>query len=247
MTRGAPKPQRSSLPSPNSSSHLPSASPPQPSSPIDLVALPRCSFDELRARWRQCGGRGEPPAQKCLLLREIAWRAQSPNAQRGAAPSLAWGLDAQTARLLAAAVRSAERAAARSPARRGNDPADPDAPVIAIKPGAAASSRRASHDERGARASKSPRPTESPRHQGPPRHPAPPRGSARIVGELKPGSRLVRVWRGRTFEVEVIDDQRFRFAGREYSSLSEVARVITGTHWSGPRFFGIVARTRSGA
>ncbi len=55
---------------------------------------------------------------------------------------------------------------------------------------------------------------------------------------LSPGSRLVREWRGRSHTVEVAAGG-FLYAGRRYRSLSEVARAITGAHWSGPRFFGL--------
>jgi len=55
----------------------------------------------------------------------------------------------------------------------------------------------------------------------------------------KPGTRLVRQWRGRTFHVAVMDDG-FLFEDRRYASLSQIAQVITGTKWSGPRFFGLV-------
>jgi hypothetical protein len=56
--------------------------------------------------------------------------------------------------------------------------------------------------------------------------------------ELKPGTRLVREWRGRTYEVLVLDDG-FSWQGTSYRSLSAVARKITGTAWSGPLFFGL--------
>ena len=55
----------------------------------------------------------------------------------------------------------------------------------------------------------------------------------------KPGTRLVRQWRGRTFHVTVMDNG-FLFDDRRYASLSQIAQVITGTKWSGPRFFGLV-------
>ena len=58
--------------------------------------------------------------------------------------------------------------------------------------------------------------------------------------ELTPGTRLVREWNGRTIAVEVRDDG-FRHAGRSWRSLSEIARHVTGAHWSGPRFFGLTA------
>jgi hypothetical protein len=54
----------------------------------------------------------------------------------------------------------------------------------------------------------------------------------------RPGSRLVREWRGRTHTV-VVTDNGFEHAGKTYSSLSKIAQVITGAHWSGPRFFGL--------
>jgi hypothetical protein len=56
--------------------------------------------------------------------------------------------------------------------------------------------------------------------------------------ELKSGTRLVREWRGKTYEVLVLDDG-FSWQGTHYRSLSVVARKITGTPWSGPLFFGL--------
>ncbi len=53
------------------------------------------------------------------------------------------------------------------------------------------------------------------------------------------GMRLVREWQGRVHVVTVGEDQVVRFEGRDYRSLSEVARAITGTRWSGPAFFGL--------
>ena len=58
--------------------------------------------------------------------------------------------------------------------------------------------------------------------------------------QLRTGTTLVRVWRGRTHEVSVLDGgKRFRYRNTEYGSLSEIAREITGARWSGPRFFGL--------
>ena len=56
---------------------------------------------------------------------------------------------------------------------------------------------------------------------------------------LKPGARLVREWRGRTHTVTVTEDG-FEYAGTNYPSLTKIAKKITGAHWSGPRFFGLV-------
>ena len=61
---------------------------------------------------------------------------------------------------------------------------------------------------------------------------------------LKPGSRLLRTWEGVTHEVMVVDDG-FIWSGKMWRSLSVIAREITGTHWSGPRFFGLKAHTHS--
>ena len=65
-------------------------------------------------------------------------------------------------------------------------------------------------------------------------------GATRIRSrpELKPGTRLVREWQGRTYEVLVLDDG-FSWQSAHYRSLSAVARTITGTAWSGPLFFGL--------
>ena len=56
--------------------------------------------------------------------------------------------------------------------------------------------------------------------------------------ELRPGTRLLREWRGATHEVRVIPEG-FEYAGETYKSLSRIARTITGTPWSGPAFFGV--------
>jgi hypothetical protein len=61
---------------------------------------------------------------------------------------------------------------------------------------------------------------------------------------LKPGTRLVREWRGVTHTVLVHADG-VEWNDLRYKSLSIVARAITGAHWSGPRFFGL--RSRKGA
>ena len=56
--------------------------------------------------------------------------------------------------------------------------------------------------------------------------------------QLRPGTSLLRTWGGRTHTV-LVGESGFEHEGRRYASLSEVARVITGAHWSGPRFFGL--------
>ncbi len=60
---------------------------------------------------------------------------------------------------------------------------------------------------------------------------------ARTVS-LRPGARLIREWNGETHEVLVVEDG-FRWRGKTWRSLSVIAREMTGTQWSGPRFFGV--------
>ncbi len=60
----------------------------------------------------------------------------------------------------------------------------------------------------------------------------------RFRPQLKPGTRLMREWQGRTYEVVVLDDG-FCWQGAQCNSLSAIARKITGTAWSGPLFFGL--------
>jgi hypothetical protein len=55
---------------------------------------------------------------------------------------------------------------------------------------------------------------------------------------IKPGTRLVRQWKEQVHVVEV-ETEGFEYRGVRYESLSEIARLITGTRWSGPLFFGL--------
>jgi hypothetical protein len=55
---------------------------------------------------------------------------------------------------------------------------------------------------------------------------------------LKPGARLVREWGGRMHTVVALENG-FDYDGHRYPSLTKIATLITGAHWSGPRFFGI--------
>ena len=54
----------------------------------------------------------------------------------------------------------------------------------------------------------------------------------------KPGTHYVREWNGRTYQV-VATKEGFVMDGRIWPSLSAIAKHITGTTWSGPRFFGL--------
>lgn len=146
-----------------------------PTDEVDLEGLKDLSAAELRRLWAREVPRQDPPRAKTLLVRELAWRRQ----QRAHG-----GPDAETRRLLKAAVRQAAR------------PAD-----------AAKATRRA-------------RPNSKPK--------------------LPTGTKLVRTWGGVEHEVTVLEDgKRFEYRGETYRSLSQIARAVTGAHWSGPRFFGL--------
>ena len=68
----------------------------------------------------------------------------------------------------------------------------------------------------------------------------------RASASLRPGTRLVRSWHGTTYAV-LVTEGGFEFDGRPYSSLTTIAREITGAAWSGPRFFGLNASARRAA
>ena len=57
---------------------------------------------------------------------------------------------------------------------------------------------------------------------------------------------MLRTWEGVTHEVMVVDEG-FIWSGKTWRSLSAIAREITGTRWSGPRFFGLKVTTESNA
>jgi hypothetical protein len=71
--------------------------------------------------------------------------------------------------------------------------------------------------------------------------------SARVAlpRRIKPGSVLVRDWKGKSHRVTVLA-QGFEHEGRTHESLSEIARLITGTRWNGPRFFGLRSERMEG-
>ncbi len=55
--------------------------------------------------------------------------------------------------------------------------------------------------------------------------------------KVQTGSKLIREWNGRTYEV-LVTDKGYILNGITHTSLSACAKAITGAHWSGPRFFG---------
>jgi hypothetical protein len=60
----------------------------------------------------------------------------------------------------------------------------------------------------------------------------------KVRRDLAAGVELIREWKGTNHKVIVLTDG-FQYLGKKYRSLSDIARTITGTRWSGPRFFGL--------
>ena len=73
-----------------------------------------------------------------------------------------------------------------------------------------------------------------------------PAANIAAVPQIKPGTRLLREWRGETHEV-IAEDAGYNYRGKRFDSLSEIARHITGTRWSGPLFFGLKAPQPTGS
>jgi hypothetical protein len=72
---------------------------------------------------------------------------------------------------------------------------------------------------------------------------AKPGGKIVLPRRIKPGSVLVREWKGKSHRVMVLA-QGFAYDGKTFDNLSEIAVLITGTRWNGPRFFGLRARAQ---
>ena len=67
----------------------------------------------------------------------------------------------------------------------------------------------------------------------------------RPVTRASTGTVLIRDWRGTSHQVTVLE-RGVLYRKENYRSLSQVARVITGTRWSGPLFFGLKRRAKEG-
>ena len=68
----------------------------------------------------------------------------------------------------------------------------------------------------------------------------------RQAPEVSAGTVLIRDWQGTSHQVTVLE-RGVMYRGENYRSLSQVARIITGTQWSGPLFFGLKNRTKEAA
>ena len=67
---------------------------------------------------------------------------------------------------------------------------------------------------------------------------AKPTGRLELPRRIKPGSELVRTWKRKTYRVSVLAEG-FAYEGKTFANLSEIANLITGTRWNGPKFFGL--------
>jgi len=67
--------------------------------------------------------------------------------------------------------------------------------------------------------------------------------AAGISLRIKPGTRLIREWKGQIHNV-IVAERGYEYQGQLYGSLSEIARLITSTRWSGPVFFGVKSRSK---
>lgn len=66
----------------------------------------------------------------------------------------------------------------------------------------------------------------------------------KVRRDFSPGVVLTREWKGTIHKVTVMA-QGFQYLGKRYKSLSDIARTITGTRWSGPRFFGLEQKKKA--
>jgi hypothetical protein len=72
---------------------------------------------------------------------------------------------------------------------------------------------------------------------------AKPFGRIELPRRIKPGSMLVRTWNKKVYRV-MVQENGFAYDGKTFTSLSEIATLITGTKWNGPRFFGLRSKTK---
>ncbi len=70
--------------------------------------------------------------------------------------------------------------------------------------------------------------------------------ATRTAAAMPTGTRLVRDWHKVSHHV-LVTDTGYLYSDRHFASLSAIAREITGTVWSGPRFFGLLAKRRNAA
>jgi hypothetical protein len=190
-----------------------------------LAAIPNLSLSDLSKRWHALGF-GEPPRLPLPLLQRLF--AQLVQEQ------IYGGLGASAMRKLEAVVIEFGKDAGATPLAPSTSSRHSACPTGA-------------YSAPSLSLALSPLPSSSPPPSSSP-SPSSSRGALRPSRPtplrqvtLATGTRLVREWNGRTISVDVVGDG-FVWNDVRYRSLSEIARTITGTRWSGPRFFGIAGR-----
>ncbi len=179
--------------------------------PDDLAVIASASRDELAQRWERAYG-AQPPKgiNRSLLERAAAWNSQAERLG---------GLPRHVKEALRPAMKR-KAASAKADMVSGVTTAGSDLEPISA---AAADAPRSSVQPQLA----------------PPRTLSRRRHRSAAVAPLRAGSRLMREWNGRMHVVDVTADGMI-FDGKRYRSLTAIARRITGTNWSGPRFFGLL-------
>jgi hypothetical protein len=186
----------------------------------ELDAIPNLSLPDLLEQWCALGF-GEPPRLPLPLMQRLFAQLVQEQIYGGLSASAMRRLDA-------AAVGFGKDASA-----------GPLAPSASSKHSACPTG---AHSSPSLSLSPSPPPSPSPSSsRGALRALRPSRPSPLRQVTLATGTRLVREWNGRTISVDVVGDG-FVWNDVRYRSLSEIARTVTGTRWSGPRFFGIAGR-----
>jgi hypothetical protein len=180
--------------------------------PDDLAMIASASRDELARRWERTHG-AQPPRgiNRSLLERAAAWNSQAERLG---------GLPRHVREVLRP---STKRKAASAKADMASELTTAGSDLEPISAGATDALPRSS-----AQPQAMPSRTLSRRR---------PRSAA--AAPLRAGSRLMREWNGRMHVVDVTADGMI-FDGKRYRSLTAIARRITGTNWSGPRFFGLL-------
>jgi len=180
----------------------------------ELAELDTLSLDALRAHWQKQYGCLPPTSvRRELLIRSAAWHLQAKRLG---------GYSAETRRRLKVAMADVSKTLADRRADQHAQQADGTQAKVALA------------DD-----------TYSPSRSEPPTAAETRTGNGSLSKpkrrDAQPGARLIRDWNGRTHVVDVIEGG-YVFESKLYSSLTAIARKITGTGWSGPRFFGLVTR-----
>lgn len=168
-----------------------------------------------------------------LLLRAVAWQVQMTAVRDGVPNANADAACADAARAVERRCRAMLRSIEQEMAHRGRvGVGDVDANVVAPSQCTDGGGERPVWTGNDAAGTDAP----SRARRRPP---------ARKADHLPPGSRLIRQWHGETHEVIVQADGKFLWRGKAWSSLSLIARTITGATWSGPRFFGTIEKGKA--